>query len=111
MSAEHDFTKTYQDKSKQYLDNLDFKTLEAVKSKELKDLTDEDLLTIGFRKITHDEFDDIFCYEDLDGIKIYVNRIGHKFELRGFRLRKEKDINSTTELLDETLTKWRLKME
>lgn len=105
------FTEGYEDRSKRYMDNLDFEKLNQIKSKELKHLTDEDLLVIGFKRASEDEMDDLFCYEDLNGIKVYVNRTSDKFELRGFRLRKEKDINSTTELLDETLTKWRLKNE
>ena len=111
MSFENDFTDGYEDRSKKHLDKLDFKALNRVKSKELKNLTDEDLLAIGFARANTDEIENLFYYEDLNGIKIYVNKSGDKFELRGFRLRKEKDINSTAELLDETLTKWRLKMK
>jgi hypothetical protein len=111
MSFGHDFTRDYEERSKEYMDNLDFQKLDAIKSKELRDLTNDDLLTLGFKEVNDDGVDSLFCYEDLNGIKVYVNRVGDKFELRGFQLRKEKDINSTAELLDETLTKWRLKMK
>jgi hypothetical protein len=112
MSFGNDFMKDYGERSREYMDNLDFTTLETIKSKALKDLTDEDLLKVGFKKVNHDEFDDFICYEDLNGLKVYVNRVDDKFELRGYMLRrKEKDIHSTAELLDETLTKWRLKMK
>jgi hypothetical protein len=110
MSFEHDFTENYEERSKKYMDSLDFEKLNQIKTKELKDLTDDDLLEVGLRKVRHDELENLFCYEDLNGVKVYVNRVDDKFELRGYRLRKEKDINSTTELLDETLTKWRLKI-
>ncbi len=106
-----DFTKDYEERSREYLDNLDFATLEAIRAKALKDLTVEDLSKIGFTKVDHEEFDEFFFYQDLNGVKVYVNRVDEKFELRGFMLRKEKDIHSTAELLDETLTKWRLKMK
>lgn len=111
MDFANDFTKNYEDRSRQYLDNLDFTTLEAIKAKSLQDLTDDDLSKIGFTKVNHDEFEDFFFFQDLNGLKVYVNRVGDRFELRGFMLRKEKDITSTAELLDETLTKWRLKMK
>lgn len=107
----NDFTQDYEERSKDYMDNLDFEKLNEIKLKELKDLSDDDLLAVGFTQVKHDEISNLFFYEDLNGVKVYVNRIGEKFELRGFRLRKEKDITSTTELLDETLTKWRLKMK
>lgn len=111
MDFSNHFTRNYEDRSSQYLDKLDFAALEAIKAKKLRELTDEDLSKIGFTKVNHDEFEEFFSYEDLNGLKLYVNRVGDGFELRGFMLRKEKDINSTEELLEETLTKWRLKMK
>lgn len=111
MDFANDFTRNYEDRSGEYLDKLDFAALEVIKAKTLHELTDEDLLKIGFTKVNHDEFDDFFFFQDLNGLKVYVNRVGDRFELRGFMLRKEKDITSTAELLDETLTKWRLKMK
>lgn len=111
MDLANDFTRKYEERTGEYLDKLDFAALEAIKTKTLRELTEEDLSKIGFTKVNNDEFDDFFSYQDLNGLKVYVNRVGDRFELRGFMLRKEKDITSTAELLDETLTKWRLKMK
>ena len=111
MDFTNDFTRNYEERSSEYLDKLDFAALEAIKAKTLPELNEQDLSIIGFTKINHDEFDDFFFFQDLNGLKVYINRVGDRFELRGFMLRKEKDITTTTELLDETLTKWRLKMK
>ena len=111
MDFGNDFTESYDEKSRKYVDDLDFQKLAEIRSKALKDLTDADLLTIGLRKINHEEIERLYCYEDLNGIKVYVSFENDGVELLGFMLKKLKDINSTSELIDETLTKWRLKME
>jgi len=103
-------TSEYQEKAKHLIDTLDFVKLAEIKRKPLMDLTDEDLEFIGFNKVRDDEIENLYCFRDLDNIKVYVNRVADKFELRGFRLRKDKDILTTAELLDETLTKWKLKL-
>lgn len=107
---EDNFEHSYEEKAEHLIDTLDFNKLAKIKKKDLKELTDDDLGFMGFQKISHDEINDLYNFEDLDHVKVYVNRIGDKFELRGYMLRKEKDILSTAELLDETLTKWKLKM-
>jgi hypothetical protein len=111
MDFGNDFTESYDEKSRKYVDDLDFQKLAEIRSKDLRDLTDADLITIGLRKINHEEIDCLYCYEDLNGIKVYVSFENDKVELLGFMLKKLKEINSTSELIDETLTKWRLKME
>jgi len=111
MSFEPDFSKSYDDRSKEYIDDVDFQKLADVRSKELTDITEDDLSSIGFVKVKQEEFDELYFYEDLNGIKVYVSRDNNKFELRGYQLRKEKDIDSTAELLDETFKKWRLKIK
>lgn len=105
-----DFKKEYQEKAEHLVDTLDFNKLASIKRKPLMELTDEDLEFIGFNKIRHDEIENLYCFQDLNYIKVYVNRVADKFELRGFRLRKDKDILTTAELLDETLTKRKLKL-
>ena len=107
---EDNFEHSYEEKAKHLIDTLDFNKLAEIKKKTLKDLTDEDLEFMGFCKITHEEIENLYNFEDLDHVKVYVNKIGDKFELRGYMLRKEKDILTTAELLNETLTKWKLKM-
>ncbi len=104
------YFRPYDEKQKEHLEDLDFKRLGEIRSKELKDLTEEDLFAIGFRKAEHDEIENLYYYADLNGLKVYIDRDGESVSLRGFMLRKIKDIRSTEELLDETLTKWRLKM-
>lgn len=104
------FEHSYDEKVEHLIDKLDFNTLAKIKAKELKDISDADLEFMGFNKQPHDEIQDLFGFEDLDHTKIYVNRMGNKFELRGYMLRWEKDILTTAQLLDETLTKWKLKM-
>ena len=105
------YFRDYSEKQKEYLGNLDFEKLAEIRSKDLTDLTEADLLVIGFRKAEHDEIENLYCYADLNGIKVYIEREGHSVALLGYQLGKIKDIHSTAELLDETLTKWRLKME
>jgi hypothetical protein len=107
---ENEFSKTYREKADELLKALDFAKIEEVRKKELKDLTEEDLVAVGFTRITHDEIDNIYSFEDLDHVKIYVNKVADKFELRGYMLRKTKDILTTAELFDETLSKWKLNM-
>jgi len=105
-----DFSNAYDEKAMHLIETLDFNKLAEIKNKELKGLTDEDMEFMGFNKQPHEEIKDLYGFEDLDHVKVYVNRLGDKFELRGYMLRKIKDINSITELFDETLTKWKLKM-
>ncbi len=107
---EDNFENTYEEKSKHLIDTLDFNKLAEIKKKELKDLTNDDMEFMGFNKQPHEEIKELYGFEDLDHVKVYVNRVGDKFELRGYMLRKTKDILSTSELFDETLTKWKLKM-
>ncbi len=106
-----DFTKNYGEKVAYLIDTLDFNKLAEIKKKELKDLSEADLEFMGFVRIKDDEIVGLYCFEDLDHIKVYLNKVGDKYELRGYRLMKLKDITTTTELLDQTLTKWKLKME
>lgn len=107
---EDNFESSYNEKSKHLIDTLDFNKLAEVKKKVLKDLTEEDLHFIGFEKRIHEDFENFYSFEDLDHVKVYVNRVHDKFELRGYLLKKIKEINTTTELLDETLTKWKLNL-
>jgi len=44
-------------------------------------------------------------------LKKYFLKAYGVFELRGYMLKKEKEINSTQELIDEAFLKWRLKMK
>ena len=106
----NDFERDYSERAEQLMSHLDLKKLSEIKSKRLQELTDEDLEAIGLCSIAHDEIDNLYFYTDLNAVKIYLNRVGDKFELRGYQLRKLKDILTTEELLDETLTKWKLKM-
>ena len=107
---EDNFKHSYNEKVEHLIDKIDFKTLAKIKLKELKNLTNVDLELIGFQQQQHDEIENLYCFEDLDHIKVYVNRCNNKYELRGYMLHKEKDILTTKELLDETLTKWKLKI-
>ena len=109
-TSDENFEQPYEEKVAHLIDTLYFNKLAVIKRKDLKELSDEDLEFIGFNRIKDDEIENLYCYEDLDHIKVYINRVGNKFELRVYRLMKLKDINTTTELLDETLTKWKLKM-
>jgi len=107
---EENFNQDYNEKVEHLIDRLDFNKLAEIKRKELRSLTDDDLSFIGFDKIKHEEIENLYSFEDLDHIKVYVNRVDDIFELREYMLRKVKDIMTTDQLLDETLTKWKLKM-
>src|ERR1700739_3729235 len=104
----NDFERDYSERAEEFMSHLDLNKLSEIKSKQLQELTDEDLEIIGLYSIAHDEIDNLYYYTDLDAVKVYLNRVGNKFELRGYQLRKLKDILTTEELLDETLTKWKL---
>jgi hypothetical protein len=100
----------YPEQAEQLLRELDFEKLAEIRKKKLQDLTEADLETLGLCPMAHEEVGGLYFCSDLNNIKIYLNRVNDKFELRGYRLRKEKDILTTAELFDETITKWRLKM-
>lgn len=77
--------------------------LEQIQQKLLSDITNEDLLKLGLLKARHHPiYDPLYSFENPSGAgDLYITRIGDEFELRGFRLRLEKKINSTKELLSE----------
>jgi hypothetical protein len=99
----------YDERAAEHMEQLDFEKLARIKSKQLNELTDEDLESIGIYRTAHEEFEYLYSYCDLDSIKVYFTKSGDKYELRRWKLQKEKDVTSTTELLEETLFKWRLK--
>lgn len=99
----------YEERAAEHMDQLDFEKLACIKSKQLNELTDEDLESIGIYRTPHEEFEYLYSYCDLDLVKVYFTKSGDKYELRRWKLQKEKDVTSTTELLEEMLFKWRLK--
>jgi hypothetical protein len=103
--------KEYQYKVQTFLDDLDLIRLSEIRHKPLDDLTEIDLEFIGFVKIKDDEgeWEHFYSFRDLNGLKKYFVRLPGKFELRGFRLKKEADILTTKELLDSSLLSWKLK--
>lgn len=100
----------YQKKAEEFINNLDFARLESIKAKSITEISEEDLVYIGFERILHEDYDVLYNYRNFDNIKIYLHRLPDKFELLGYRLKKEKDINTVQELLDNTLLKWKLKL-
>ncbi len=100
----------HDEKVQLYLDSFDLKSLEKIRKTPLSDLTDDDLLIIGLEKIEHDEFEEIYCCRDFNHVKMYFSKVNGIFELRGYLLKKEKEISTTQELIDEAFLTWRLKM-
>jgi hypothetical protein len=90
------------------LNELDLKKLDEIKKKELSDLTDEDLKIIGLEKVEHEDFDHFYFCQNCNYLKIYFNKVGSKFELRGYQLKKLRDILTTRELIEEAVLKWQL---
>ena len=109
--AEMHFKTEYKEKAENLLQKLDLKKLAELKAKKLPDLTEEDLETIGLRRVKHEEFEYFYFCQNCDYIKIYFNKEGEKYELRGFQLRKQKDILTTAELIEEAVIKWQLKYD
>ena len=105
------FELVHDEKVQRYLENFDLKSLEIIKNKALLDLTDEDLVVIGLEKIHHEEYEELYCCRNFDHVKIYFSKSHGIFELRGYMLKKEKEITTTEELIDEALLIWRLKMK
>lgn len=100
----------YKKKAEEHINKLDLKRLEEIKGKKLAEVTQEDLEFIGFWRQQEEGFEEFYCFQNFDGIKIYFNRKGDKFELRGHGLKKEKDILTTKELLEHSLIDWKLRM-
>lgn len=100
----------YKKKAEEYINKLDLRRLEEIKGKKLVEITQEDLEFIGFCRQQEKGFKEFYYFQDFNGIKIYFNREGGKFEKRGYMLRKEKDILTTKELLENSLTDWKLRM-
>lgn len=109
--AENFFRSTYKEKAEALLEEINFKKLEEIKSKVLMDLTDEELKIIGLEKVENDEYEHFYNCKNCDALKIYFNKAGDKFELRGFQLIKHKDILTTSELIEEAVIKWQLKYD
>ena len=101
----------YQRQAEEYMDSLDFKRLESIKSKDIVGITEDDLIFIGFERIKEDNFDILYNYRDFDNIKIYFHRLPDRFEQLGYRLLKERDIYTVQELLDNSLLRWKLKID
>lgn len=106
--AEDFFRLTYKEKAEILLGKLDFKKLDEIKLKGLMDLTDNDLKVIGLEKVENDEYEHFYYCKNCNALKIYFNKVDNRFEMRGFMLKKEKDILSTKELIDEAVVKWQL---
>jgi len=100
----------YKEKAEEYINKLDFERLQKIKGKKLVDVTQDDLEFIGFRRQYTEQFKEFYCFLNFDSTKIYFNRNGEKFEMRGFNLIKEKDILTTEELLENSLINWKLRM-
>jgi hypothetical protein len=98
------------EKAEEFINSLDFEKLSVIKSKNISEISQQELEYLGFNKIDHEDFEEIYAYRDFDGIKIYFNRIENGFEKRGFMLKKELEIYTTTELIEHTLTNWKLKL-
>lgn len=59
----------YQKQAEEFIDNLDFKRLESIKSKTITEITEDDLIYIGFERISDDNYDIIYNYRNFDNIK------------------------------------------
>ena len=101
----------YQIKAEKHLNSLDFERLEKIKHMSISEISEDDLIYIGFSRISHEDFEILYEYRDFDNIKIYFNRLPDRFELLAYRLEKQKDIYTVKELLDNTLLRWKLKLD
>jgi predicted GNAT family acetyltransferase len=100
----------YNMRAEKYINSLDFSRLSEIKEKNINDVTQSDLIFLGFEKCNHEEFEELYAFRDFDSIKIYFNRVADGFEKRGFGLKKEQHITTVKELLENSLTDWKLRM-
>ena len=89
---------------------MDLNKLSEVAKRPLDTLTADDLATIGFKSQYDEEFPELYAIENLDHLKLYLTREDGRYNLRGYMLRLIKPITTTTELIEEALIKWKLKM-
>jgi hypothetical protein len=106
--AEKHFKSNIDNKAGELLHQIDLRKLEVLKTKELSELTDDDLKIIGLEKFEHQDFDHFYFCQNCNYLKIYFNKDGSKFELRGYQLKKLRDILTTRELIEEAVIKWQL---
>lgn len=90
---------------------INIRRFRDLQNKQLSEIDDNDLTFLGFVKVENKDIANLYNYKDYDYIKKYFNKVDDKFEMRGFRLEKEKDINSIQELIDNSLINWKLKIE
>jgi hypothetical protein len=109
--AEKHFKSNIDNKAGELLQQMDLKKLEVLKTKELSELTDEDLKIIGLEKVEHEDFDQFYFCQNCNYLKIYFNKVGNYFELRGYQLIKQRDILTTRELIEEAVIKWQLNFD
>jgi hypothetical protein len=101
----------YKERVQTILDGeVDLNKLAEVSKKPIDTLTKDDLATIGFNKQYNEEFPELYAIENLDHIKLYLTKEEGLYNLRGYMLRLIKQINTTSELIEEALIKWKLKM-
>jgi hypothetical protein len=100
----------YRLRSDEAINKIDFNKMAEVASKELSELTREDLEAIGFQKQYDNDFETLYAMENLDRLKLYLTIEDHVYNLRGYQLRLIKEIKSTNELIRETLLEWKLKL-
>ena len=92
-------------------EKIDLNKLSEVAKEPLDTLTEDDLAAIGCKRQYDEEFQELYAIENLDHLKLYVTRENGRYNLRGYMLRLIKPINSTQELIEEALIKWKLKMK
>lgn len=92
-------------------EEIDLKKLSEVAQKPIDTLTADDLATIGCKRQYDDEFPELYAIENLDHLKLYITKEDGQYNLRGYMLRLIKPITTTSELIEEVLIKWKLKMK
>lgn len=92
--------------------DINVEYFKKIQEKSLSEIYDDDLVFLGFERVLHKDFMFLYGYQDFDNIKKYVtfNLEKDKYEMRGHNLSKEKDINSTQQLIDNFLINWKLKI-
>lgn len=105
------FDGDYKDRVQTLLnEKIDLPQLSAISKKSLDSLTAEDLTIIGCKSQQNEDFQELYAIENLDSLKIYLTKEDGQYNLRGYMLRLIKPINSTKELIEEVLIKWKLRM-
>lgn len=83
-----------------YFEQIDLKKITELKNKSIEYLTESDLNIIGLERSFDDrDLINLFYTKDFNDSKLYFNKVGDKFELRGFQWPSRDDFGTEEDFL------------